>query len=469
MIERLAQLHEDERLVRAAQTPAARCAIWLLASALLLPRHKLSLIAIAAIGLVTWMPERRRVILSLAAAVFGLNAMRRALGPELHLRTPALWPIAPADWLAPVAATGAVIAFLYLCYLAAAHFARLPGLVKRFPQVALHAAIWAALALIWQFPGHAALIAISTTLAMMVWRIGFMVLSGKRAKAARTRFRDHLFYLWPVFAIGPVPFGKGHDYLSSHECRDRAAFARAQLAGLKLLVLANAWAAVLWAMKRFVWGDAAIPELTRIVAGTASASLPVAWAALYLDLVQLALQIAVPGHLFVGCLRLFGFSVFRNTYKPFLARSIVDFWGRYDYYFKELLVEFFFYPCYLRHFKARPQLRLFAAAFAAACLGNLYMHVLSYRQLDEVGPLATLALIWPRTVYCLLLALGIYVSMRRQQVSRAAAAPAPSPLVRLRQMAGVWTFFALIHIWNVRPYGITFGQRNAFLLRLFGG
>jgi hypothetical protein len=171
----------------------------------------------------------------------------------------------------------------------------------------------------------------------------------------------------------------------------------------------------------------------------------------------------------VGCLRLFGFRVFRNTYKPFLSRSIVDFWGRYDYYFKELLVEFFFYPCYLRHFRAWPRVRLFAAVFAAAFAGNMYMHVLSHRQIDEHGLVATLAVIWPRTVYCLLLAVGIYVSMRRQQRSRAAAESAPSALVRVRQMVGVWTFFALIHIWNVRPYEITFAQRNAFLLSLFGG
>jgi hypothetical protein len=244
MIRRLAQLHEHERLVRAAQTAEVRIAIWLLAAMLLFLVQKLSLVAIAAIGLVTWMPERRRLIASLAGAAFGLNAMRRLLGPTLHLRTPALWPLAPSDWVAPVAGAGAVIAFLYLCYLAAAHFARLPALVKRFPQVALHAVIWAGIALVWAIPGQPVLIAIFTTLALMVWRIGFMLLSGKRAKAAATRFRDHLFYLWPVFSIGPIAYGKGFDYLASHESRDRVAFACAQLSGIKLLVLANLWSVV---------------------------------------------------------------------------------------------------------------------------------------------------------------------------------------------------------------------------------
>jgi hypothetical protein len=468
MIRRLAQLHENEALIRIAQSAEARIAIWVIAAALLSTVHKLSVVAIAAIGLVTWMPERRRLILSLAGAAFGLNAMRRLLGPKLFLRTPERWPLEPSDWLPAIAATAAVLAFLYLCYLAAARYARLPALVKRFPQVALHAVLWAGLALLWLWPGQKVLAAVVTTLVLMAWRIGFMLLSGRRGKAAQTRFRDHLFYLWPVFAIGPVAFGKGYDYLASHECKDRVGFARSQLSGLKLLVLANAWAVVLRLIDRG-YGYAGVPELSRLVDGTASASLPIAWGVLYVDLVQLALQIAVPGHVFVGCLRLFGFGVFRNTYKPFLSQSIVEFWGRYDYYFKELLVEFFFYPSYLRHFKAWPQLRLFAAVFAAAFLGNMYMHVLSYRQLDEVGLIATWTAIRPRMAYCLLLAIGIYVSMRRQQRSRAAGERGPSALVRVRRIAGVVTFFALIHIWNVRPYQISFARRNEFLLSLFGG
>ena len=43
----------------------------------------------------------------------------------------------------------------------------------------------------------------------------------------------------------------------------------------------------------------------------------------------------------VGYLRLCGFNVFRNTYKPLLAETMVEFWNRYYYYFKELLVNFF--------------------------------------------------------------------------------------------------------------------------------
>src|SRR6185369_2906206 len=88
------------------------------------------------------------------------------------------------------------------------------------------------------------------------------------------------------------------------------------------------------------------------------------------------LAIAAKGHLYIGVLRLFGFYVFRNTYKPLLAETVVEFWNRYYYYFKELLASFFFFPTFTRYFKTHPRLRLLAAVFAAAFFGNMYYHVI---------------------------------------------------------------------------------------------
>ena len=102
------------------------------------------------------------------------------------------------------------------------------------------------------------------------------------------------------------------------------------------------------------------------------------------------LRLAVKGHLIVGFLRLYGFNVFRNTYKPLLAESIVEFWNRYYYYFKELLVTFFFMPTFtgpakrLRHW---PRLRLLAAVFAAAFVGNVYYHVIKESEALAQGQL----------------------------------------------------------------------------------
>ena len=102
----------------------------------------------------------------------------------------------------------------------------------------------------------------------------------------------------------------------------------------------------------------------------------IGWAAIYCDLFRRVLSLCVSGHVIVGYLRLCGFNVFRNTYKPLLAETIVEFWNRYYYYFKELLVNFFFFPTFTRYFKRNPRLRMFAAVFAAAFVGNMYYHVI---------------------------------------------------------------------------------------------
>jgi len=154
--------------------------------------------------------------------------------------------------------------------------------------------------------------------------------------------------------------------------------------------------------------------------GAASAPLLTAWASVYFDLIWSTLRIAVRGHECIGVLRLCGFNVVRNTYKPLLAESLLEFWSRYYYYFEELLVESF-YPTFARY-RVRPWLRTLLAVFAAAFAGNLYYHVINQRQPLVEGDIAGLwRLLHARIFYCLLLATGIYVSMLREQGRRGGA------------------------------------------------
>ena len=87
--------------------------------------------------------------------------------------------------------------------------------------------------------------------------------------------------------------------LSQCEAKTTEALARSQLAGIKLLLLGA----------RAPWVQS--------------------WASIYGELFEQVLRLAVKGHLIIGMLRLYGFNAFRNTYKPLLAESIVEFWNRY--------------------------------------------------------------------------------------------------------------------------------------------
>ncbi|MEX2224630.1 MAG: hypothetical protein WEG40_22830 [Candidatus Rokuibacteriota bacterium] len=418
-------------------------------------------------------PGRRRALLALAALYVVVKRPLKDMAPALDLRSP----------LSALAVILLCFAIVVAAYVAARRFASLPAVVRARPQIWIHALFWVLVLLGWLAPkgsGVTTLILPGLVLALpfLLWRIGYLLMSGQRGRMAGTRFSDHLLYLYPAYGGTNTPYGKGIDHLGRHEARSDEALARSQLAGLKLLALAWIYDRALELMAGLVHGQPGaplhafglgLPRLEALMPAGAQAPWLVAWAAVYAGLVSDVLKLAVRGHEIVGVLRLFGFNVFRNTYKPLLAPSLVEFWNRYHYYFKELLVEFFFFPTYVRYFRRSPRLRMLAAALAAAGLGNLYYHLL---QQDAFMLTGSWAAVQPwlatRSVYCLLLAIGIYVSMRREQRRRGATATAPAGWpIRLRRIAGVWTFFALIGIWG-EGGGASFGQRALFVLGLFG-
>ncbi|MCZ6626041.1 MAG: hypothetical protein O7B35_17725 [Deltaproteobacteria bacterium] len=427
-------------------------------------------------------PKRRRLFLSLGAIAAGLiGLLNRYVKWSEHFTAP--------SWLAPSFAMPILLGFLYLVYLSTKNFSRLPVVVKRRPQISLHILFWATLAVIWVTPNNGelwrtVLILIILSLPYLIWRCGYMIKSGQRGKSPGAAFHDHLFYLWPIWDGTNTPAGKGSDYLSQCEAQSAEAYARSSLAGIKLLILAMLWGLTLLFMGGLVYGDPKnpltdllggysleIPRLKNIARGNIIVSLPIAWISLYCELIWQTLKIAARGHQWIGMLRLFGFNVFRNTYKPLLAESIVDFWNRFYYYFKELLVEFFFFPTYLKYFRTQPKLRMFTAIFMAAFVGNLYYHVLQMK-----GPLVLgeFAKIWQslgsRMVYAIFLTVGIYVSMLRQQRQRGKRADSHTVAARvgrLRRIAGVWTFYSLINFWNLRSR-LTLLERTKVFLSFFG-
>jgi len=454
--------------------------LWLVASGLMPWRVALTVAPLTALVLIR--PAWRREILSLGSlwVAYRLVKLPSSMGT--------------IGW--KVLGAAAILGLVYLVYKLARDFQSLPAIVRRHPLMTLHLGYWLAVALAWAVPAALAgdgpshpwsvVRLFRVILPFLVWRFAYVMLSGQRGSAGPSRFTDHLCYCLPVFGGTGVPFGKGHDYLSQQTAADREAVAGTQLAGLKLLALAWVWKAARAWIGAGIHGEIhgygaeivrglgpGLPRMQALIAGGSETTLITAWASLLVELVDRTLVIAILGHVIIGVLRLFGFSVFRNTYKPLLAESILEFWNRFYYYFKELLVELFFFPTFVGTFKRRPELRMFAAVMAAAFVGNVYYHII--RDLDHLiyaGPAGAWALLAPRIFYSLLLGFGVYLSMRRQRAKRGTAAPAADglghALGRARRIAGVWLFFALIHIWNVTPAHLDFGQRTRFFLALFG-
>ncbi len=425
-------------------------------------------------------PSRRRLLLALAAVGVGIASTVSTMGKH-----PAL-PL-PRDGWGLMLVVVAQFALLAMVYRSCAEFARLPAPVRRHPQWALHAVYWLMLVVLWwttpdQGMWRSVLLGAAVLFPVLLWRLAYLVLAGQHGRVAATTWRDHLLYLWPAWGGTDTPYGKGLAYLSQFEARTTEALARSQLAGIRLLLLAVLWRLVLTAFNAVVHGDdnwmsrglgawtAGIPELKDMLQPGAGVPRLSAWLSIYANLITDVLRLAVKGHLIVGFLRLYGFNVFRNTYKPLLAETIVEFWGRYYYYFKELLVTFFFMPTFTgpaKRLRQWPRLRLLAAVFAAAFVGNVYYHVIKESEALVQGHLSQMvAAQGPRMFYCGLLALGIFVSMLREQGRRGAAQPS-GRLARFWRIAGVWTFFSLISIWNTAG-GAPFEARVRFFLELWG-
>ncbi len=428
--------------------------------------------------LLAWFtPVRRRLFLALLTLLVLVRKPLSLMGEQAAL------PL-PKDAVGLAAVVLVLLALVWLCYQAAVKFAALPAVVRRNPQWTLHLFFWAMLALLWNTLPTAGLwrevlLGVAVVFPFLLWRLGYLLQSGQHGRAGKSRFRDHLLTIWPIYGGSNTPYGKGIDFLSRSEAQTVEQLARSQLAGIKLLVLAIAWTVLRELMQRGFYGSESllavqtgggIPLLRELIDQGSHAPRLASWASIYCELVYQVLSHAIRGLKIVAALRFCGFNVFRNTYKPLLAESIVEFWNRYYYYFKELMANFFFTPTFMqlgRSLQKWPNLRLFVAVFAAAFVGNMYYHVIKDIDLIVLGDVyGAVYGLRSRFFYCLLLALGIFVSMWRSQ-NRAGRAPIAGLHGRCLRIFGVWTFFSLIYIWNVGG-GEGFLLRTEFFLGLFG-
>jgi hypothetical protein len=468
-------------LITAAASWPGRVLILATATLLFPQPHRFVLSALLLAFLV--MPGRREVLLSLGSAVVLWRIAETRAGSHAVPMTTAM-----------IAASG--LLFLWLVYQAARSFRSLPPVVQRHPQITLHACVLAALLAAWAIPrlfaegsrspGWQVVRALRYLLPFLIWRCGYLLLAGRRGTIAGTGFRDHAFWLLPIYGGSNTPYGKGLDYLRQHRAETPEAVAASQLGGLKLL-----WLAVLWnyvsqfylaavhgadpgfAGRLLTGHSLGLPRLPALLAETTGVPVPILWSVLLLELIPTTLDIAIYGHGIVGTVRMFGFNVPPNTYRPLVAQRVLDFWNRYYFYFRELMFDFFFLPTYLACFRTRPRLRIVTATMAAAFIGNFYYHLLRDQPLlGSEPPSKVLALIAPRGIYTLLLGLGISASMLRERRRRGRdEAPVSARMARLRQVrriAFVWLFYAMIHLWVAGPPTISVSHRGTFFLALFG-
>ena len=251
-----------------------------------------------------------------------------------------------------------------------------------------------------------------------LWCIAYSLLD-LRSKS-HDRFTLQAGAYQPFWGSANTPFVKGAAYLRRIEAKNAEQLAIAQIKGLKLL----AWSVILdlflnFVCIPFVHGYLGIP-FYEFTFHQSVHRLPfpwyMGWGSLIAEFLERMMDFSIFGHRIVAVCRMAGFMALRNTYRPLASRSLAEFWNRYYYYFKELLVDCFFYPTFARYFKQRGHWRLFAATFAAAGFGNAFFHFFrDLNYIDDLGFWKALAGFQSYVFYTCVLAAGIGISQMREQ------------------------------------------------------
>jgi len=296
--------------------------------------------------------------------------------------------------------------------------------------------------------------------------------------------------LQPFWGGTNVPYPKGAANLRTIEARNPMDLCITQLKAIKLLI----WVVILRvpsiALQVFVHGEPrqterflgilrsigltgwnvpnmGVPSLDIALHHAAVLPVPAAWVSVITHFAEVLIGMTMSGNLIIGCCRMAGFYALRNTYRPLEARTVAEFWNRYYYYFKELLVEFFFFPFFTRYFKQYRRFRLFAATMAAATMGNMLYHFLrDYEYVAQMGFWQAVKGFQVYAFYTTVLGLGIGISQLRSQGRERSEGDARW-WRRACATAGVLLFFCLLEIFDEEGRAFRLGEYLRFFLRLF--
>jgi hypothetical protein len=412
-------------------------------------------LALAALSL--W-PERRRVLVAGATACWLLAIRRVDEGwsvPVLLIVFSAAWlglmlfRKRPDHWLFQRPVRNLLV--LYVALLAAASYLPLTPWVR--------VSLWAALVIAGKY----------------LWFMGY-ALSDRKGVERRSPLQT-LFHFQPFWGSSNVPLPKGEANLDRIEAKNAGGLAICQLTGIELMVWSTLLLGALGLFDRILEGPWPCNEwLRRIHFPNHVSQLDPAielylkgkplprldcWLAVIANFCRKLLAVSAWGGTIIATCRMAGFNAVRNTRRPLTSRTIAEFYNRVYYYFKELLVTFFFYPTYFRYFKNRPKLRVFAATLAAAGFGNALFHFLrNIEFIMQKGLWHALVDFQVYAIYTLILGVAIAFSQLRSLERHAQGGRFTGPLC-------VLIFYCLLMVLDDPRRGWTVRDYFSFMANLF--
>jgi hypothetical protein len=334
-------------------------------------------------------------------------------------------------------------------------------------------AIFLGLVLIAQSPVVAGISRVVLWSFLMTWQPYLWFLAYALASVGTREWPpvwQHLGVFHPFWGSTLTPFGKGLSYLRKFEAKTPEELAVTQLKGLKLAAWAFLLAGAHGGFYTLIHGRLGITTFDdAFLHHVAGAPYPryIGWISLIAYFAEDLLNMSVFGGIIVATARLAGFRLLRNTYRPLESRTLAEFWNRYYFYFKELLVDHFFYPAFLRYFRNHRRLRIFFATFAAACVGNLLFHFIrDIHFVADMGLWQAVAGEQSHAFYTFVLAISLGFSQLRGPPRNVA-----NGWLRGRVLPCLWVvaFFCILHVFDApldREHSLW--QRGEFLSYLVG-
>lgn len=290
--------------------------------------------------------------------------------------------------------------------------------------------------------------AVLDTFCLYIWYLAYAM------SDCATPSGDHLLSqvgtFHPFWGSTAVPLPKGASHWRTIEAKTSEELAVTMVKGVKLI----AWCLLLSLLRShytlLIHNRLGIPSPSQCIR-TFQAGQPLAWGRNWLcwpdDLLLELMSISIWGHTLIATCRMAGFRALRNTYAPLSSRTIAEYWNRYYFYFKELLVDMFFYPTFVRYFRGKPRFRLFFATFVAASLGNTLFHLIGVlRSVVSFSLFTVIRGFQNYFFFSVLLALGIGLSQVRSRSRRGTRGWFRERVVAPACVLG---FYCFVHVFEV--------------------
>ncbi len=467
-------IDERDAFIRMAQTATGKFMIFVaavLAATTLLPWWESALIVSAAMA-AAQLPKLRTPILFTATWMAAFLEMSLAQNHILADINIVLQQEKVLTWSATVLASSSLLVVMFGSWLAIIASRRYPqSFLAMRPLVTLLIVEVIFLGLsastVTQGPVRVMLWSMLVVMTPYVWFLPFAIMDQRSREPSPPLLQMAL--LRPFWSPAYLPFGKGPALLRKTLSKTPLDLTITQLKAIKLLV----WSNVLFGMQTaLTWvGEQllSIPSLQEAIdAFLNGRAHPIyrSWLALILEVVTYSLNIALWAALFIGIARLAGYRLPRGSWRPLQSRTLMDYFNRFHYYFKELLVDLFFMPTFFTLFKRHPRLRMFFATFMAAGVGNAIWHFFyEIRLVATLGLANALESFTSYAFYCVVLATGIGLSQVR---ANRGIHPPSTPLGRVTSFLFVWSFVVGLHVFGDESRNHTLTERCRFLASLFG-